>query len=357
MELDLGGYVKEYAADRVAALLRAAGCRAGLVDLGGDLAIVGPHPDGQPWIVGIRDASHPDRPALSVPVIEGGVATSGDYERCMVVDGVRYGHILDPRTGWPMAGLASVTVFAPCCLVAGSASTIALLQGERARAWLDALGLPHARQAHGGEIECRLPTDSRGAAGDGAEQLAREPRGEVARLGAQDLRARRDQQVALERLLGGGAERPAEHGDVLEPRDPARSLHASGAPPWRPRRPPRPQPDRRFDVDLPDRRPDLLDVARQRSPSELTSTRSSSCTPPRSPTVGVTRRRRPDVLALDVLARLERADATRRSRPSSVCGDRDRDVVAREELVLLAARDQELAAASADRCARRGRSA
>jgi FAD:protein FMN transferase len=160
MELDLGGYVKEYAADRVAALLRSQGCSAGLVDLGGDLAIVGPHPDGRPWIVGIRDASDPERAALSVPLSSGGVATSGDYERCMVVDGVRYGHILDPRTGWPVASLASVTVFASTCLVAGSASTIAMLQGESARAWLDALGLPHARQAHGGEIECRFATDA-----------------------------------------------------------------------------------------------------------------------------------------------------------------------------------------------------
>jgi thiamine biosynthesis lipoprotein len=158
MELDLGGYVKEYAADRVAALLCDAGCRSALVDLGGDLAIAGPHPDGKPWIIGVRDASRPDRAALSVPVYGGGVATSGDYERCMVVDGVRYGHILDPRTGWPIAGLASVTVFAPRCLVAGSATTIALLQGDRAPAWLDALGLPHVRQAHGGAIECRLAT-------------------------------------------------------------------------------------------------------------------------------------------------------------------------------------------------------
>jgi len=181
MELDLGGYVKEYAADRVAALLRGEGCRAGIVDLGGDLAIVGAHPDGQPWIVGIRDARHPERPALSVPVSEGGVATSGDYERCMVVDGVRYGHILDPRTGWPVSGLASVTVFAPRCLVAGSASTIALLQGERARTWLDALGLPHARQAHGGEVECRLappnaPRATRAAAGRARARAGRRAR-------------------------------------------------------------------------------------------------------------------------------------------------------------------------------------
>ena len=157
MELDLGGFVKEYAADRTAALLRASGCRSGVVDLGGDLAVVGPHPDGRPWIVGVRDAAHAERPALSVPLFAGGIATSGDYERAMVVGGVRYGHILDPRTGWPIAGLASVTVLASCCLIAGSASTIALLHGDRARAWLDALGLPHVRQTHAGEIENRIP--------------------------------------------------------------------------------------------------------------------------------------------------------------------------------------------------------
>src|SRR4030095_7285712 len=107
-------------------------------------------------IVGIRDARHGDRAALSVPLYAGGVATSGDYERCMVIDGVRYGHILDPRTGCPVAGLASVTVFASRCLIAGSASTIALLHGEGARAWLDALGLPHARQAHRDEVQIRF---------------------------------------------------------------------------------------------------------------------------------------------------------------------------------------------------------
>jgi thiamine biosynthesis lipoprotein len=205
MELDLGGYVKEYAADRVAGLLRAAGCRSGLVDLGGDLAIVGPHPDGAPWIVGIRDAAHPDRPAASVPVSAGGVATSGDYERCMVVDGVRYGHILDPRTGWPVEGLASVTIFAPTCLVAGSVSTIALLQGEGARAWLDALGLPHARQAHGGELECRFPASAGPAS---APTAARGPRAATPRRararGGRRGRATRGAGSPLERRPGGG---------------------------------------------------------------------------------------------------------------------------------------------------------
>lgn len=164
MQIDLGGFVKEYAADRVAQLLREAGCQSGIVDLGGDLAVIGPHPGGAPWRVGVRDANAPDRPAGLVPVTSGGVATSGDYERCMVVDGVRYGHVLDPRTGWPIESLASVTVFASRCLIAGTASTIALLQGESAARWLDDLGLPHTRQAHGGPVEAHLGDTSADAA-------------------------------------------------------------------------------------------------------------------------------------------------------------------------------------------------
>jgi thiamine biosynthesis lipoprotein len=146
MQLDFGGFVKEYAADRVAALCRERGVRHGLVDLGGDLAVVGPHPDGSPWRVGIRDPRAPERAIASLLLPTGGVATSGDYERCMIVSGRRYGHVLDPRTGWPVEGLASVTVVASHCLVAGTASTVAMLKGPRAGpAWLDRLGLPSLR--------------------------------------------------------------------------------------------------------------------------------------------------------------------------------------------------------------------
>jgi thiamine biosynthesis lipoprotein len=140
MQLDFGGYVKEYAADRVAELCRRRGVRHGLVDLGGDLAIVGPHPDGSPWRVGVRDPRAPRQALGTLPVGWGGVASSGDYERCMIVAGVRYGHILDPRTGWPVRGLASVTVVASHCLVAGTLTTMAMLKGERGAAWLEASG-------------------------------------------------------------------------------------------------------------------------------------------------------------------------------------------------------------------------
>ena len=143
MELDFGGFVKEYAADRVAELCRAAGARHGLVDLGGDLAVIGPHPDGSPWTVGIRDPRAPARPMATVQLLGGGIATSGDYERCMIVDGVRYTHVLDPRSGWPVRGLCSVSVAAPQCLIAGTATTIAMLKGAiDGPRWLNELGLP-----------------------------------------------------------------------------------------------------------------------------------------------------------------------------------------------------------------------
>lgn len=143
VELDFGGFVKEYAADRVAELCRRMGVRHGLVDLGGDLAVVGAHPDGSPWRIGIRDPRDPARALASVDLFAGGIATSGDYERFVVIDGKRYSHLLDPRSGWPVDGPAGVTVAAPHCLVAGSASTIAMLKGSSAGEWLAGLGLPH----------------------------------------------------------------------------------------------------------------------------------------------------------------------------------------------------------------------
>lgn len=185
MELDFGGYVKEYAADRVVSRLRDAGCASGVVDLGGDLAIVGPHPNGAPWRVGIRDVSQPDRPVVNVPVYAGGVATSGDTERFMMIDGVRYGHVLDARTGWPVAcDLASITVLASRCLIAGSASTIALLYGAEASDWLDGLGLPHVRQEHDGRVVTRLAEESGRSASAPPSRRKRRKRGRAQRAGS-----------------------------------------------------------------------------------------------------------------------------------------------------------------------------
>ncbi len=144
MELDFGGFVKEYAADRAAGCCREAGVARGLVDLGGDLAAIGPHPDGSAWRVGVRDPRRPERALAQVELRSGAIASSGDYERGMWVDGVRYSHILDPRTGWPARGPAAVSVVAPHCLVAGTATTVAMLHPPAAaRRFLRGLGLPH----------------------------------------------------------------------------------------------------------------------------------------------------------------------------------------------------------------------
>ncbi|CAI8784811.1 FAD:protein FMN transferase [Methylocaldum szegediense] len=143
MELDFGGIVKEYAVDRAAALCRSAGVRHGVINLGGDIKLIGARADGHPWRVGI---SHPRKKGSMIRTLalrDGAVASSGDYERCIVVEGVRFGHVLNPKTGWPVRHLAAVSVVGDFCVVAGSASTIAMLKEKDGPAWLEAMGLPH----------------------------------------------------------------------------------------------------------------------------------------------------------------------------------------------------------------------
>jgi len=144
MELDFGGFGKEYAVDRAALRLREEGIASGIVNLAGDLAVLGPQPDGSAWRIGIR---HPRKERFAIatlPVSSGAIATSGDYERYVEVDGTRHCHVLDPLTGRSARGFQSVTVHAASCLLAGSASTIALLLGREAGlAWLEGLGLPY----------------------------------------------------------------------------------------------------------------------------------------------------------------------------------------------------------------------
>lgn len=130
MEIDFGGVVKEYAADAIASIIRNQGIHHGLVDLAGDIAIVGPQPDEKPWKIGVRDPSHPNTAAATIDVLNGGIASSGNYERFMIIDGKRYCHIINPKTGWPQHGVGGVSVHASTCLVAGTATTTAMLLGE-----------------------------------------------------------------------------------------------------------------------------------------------------------------------------------------------------------------------------------
>jgi thiamine biosynthesis lipoprotein len=157
MEIDFGGVVKEYAADRAAQAARDSGGRHGFVELGGDIALVGAHADGAPWQIGVRDPRDPEKPAATIALARGAIASSGNYERYMDVGGRRYCHILDPTTGWPAQELAAVSVVADQCLVAGSASTVGMLKPlEQALDWLAGLGLPHLAIDAAGRIHGSL---------------------------------------------------------------------------------------------------------------------------------------------------------------------------------------------------------
>ncbi len=98
MELDFGGFGKEYAVDRAALFMQAGGVKSALVNLAGDLAALGPQPGDAPWRVGIRHPRRDGELIASLDLLGGAIATSGDYERFMEVDGVRHCHILGPRT-------------------------------------------------------------------------------------------------------------------------------------------------------------------------------------------------------------------------------------------------------------------
>jgi thiamine biosynthesis lipoprotein len=142
MELDFGGIGKEYCADRVAAALLGAGAQSGLVNLGGDIRVIGPHPGGRPWAVGIRHPRVEGALLTTIMLAQGALATSGDYERYFELDGQRYCHMLNPHTGYPVATMQSVTVVAPLCTVAGSVCTLAMLRGEAGIAYLQNRRLP-----------------------------------------------------------------------------------------------------------------------------------------------------------------------------------------------------------------------
>lgn len=141
MQIDLGGIGKEYAADRAATLMQQHGIAHALVNLGGDVRAFGGQENGAPWRIGIVHPRDPDAAIASVEVIDGAVATSGDYERYFVHDGRRYCHLIDARTGWPVDAWQSISVTAPLAVSAGSCATIAMLLGDGAAAFLDSQGV------------------------------------------------------------------------------------------------------------------------------------------------------------------------------------------------------------------------
>jgi FAD:protein FMN transferase len=143
MEIDFGGIGKEYAVDRALSLVCERTDAAVLVNFGGDLHVSAPRRGDFPWRVGIESLSG-EGTEREIEIRSGALATSGDARRFLLRDGVRYSHVLDPRTGWPVRDAPrSVTALAGSCTEAGLLTTIALLHGAGAEAFLEGEGVQH----------------------------------------------------------------------------------------------------------------------------------------------------------------------------------------------------------------------
>jgi thiamine biosynthesis lipoprotein len=111
MSLDLGGIAKGYATDKAIEILKAKGIKSALVNAGGDVRVIGNKPDGNPWRIGVQHPRKTDGIAAKLALTKWDtMETSGDYQRFIMKDGVRYSHILNPRTGWQPQAVASVTM-------------------------------------------------------------------------------------------------------------------------------------------------------------------------------------------------------------------------------------------------------
>ncbi|WP_298189591.1 FAD:protein FMN transferase [Novosphingobium sp.] len=138
MEIDLGGICKEYAVDRAAMAIKAAADCPALVNFGGDLRTTRTKEAGR-WAVAIESLDPAKASGGLLQIGEGAIATSGDAKRFLLKAGKRYSHILDPRTGWPVENPPrSITVAARTCVQAGTLSTLAMLLGPDAEAFLKA---------------------------------------------------------------------------------------------------------------------------------------------------------------------------------------------------------------------------
>ncbi len=136
MEIDLGGIGKEYAVDRCVQIARSLTSESVLINFGGDLATTGERHNKKCWSVG-RLITGKDNAVGLFQLYRGAIATSGDAHRFLLKDGVRYSHVLNPKTGWSVPNAPhTVSVAAPTCVEAGMMSTMAMLQGEQAEEFL-----------------------------------------------------------------------------------------------------------------------------------------------------------------------------------------------------------------------------
>lgn len=150
MKLGLGGIGQGYIADKVKALLQSKGCVSGIVNVSGDINAWGKQPDGKPWTVGIVNPLNKNKIFATFPLENSAVETSGSYEKFVMFNGIRYAHIIDPRTGFPAKGIVSVSVFAKQTEIADALATGIFVLGVE-------VGLDLVNQLKG--IECIIVDD------------------------------------------------------------------------------------------------------------------------------------------------------------------------------------------------------
>lgn len=140
MEVDIGGFGKEYAADRAANELMTNGACHGYVNLGGDIRVIGPRIDGTAWRFGVQHPRNADAVIGNIELLDGALVTSGDYVKFIETDGVRFSHILNPKTGFSVSCWRSVSVVGVSTVMAGAYATIAMLKEAGAVQFLEKTG-------------------------------------------------------------------------------------------------------------------------------------------------------------------------------------------------------------------------
>jgi thiamine biosynthesis lipoprotein len=123
MKLGLGGIGQGYIADKIKELLQTKGSTSGIVNVSGDINTWGKQPDGKPWTVAIVNPINKNKVFATFPLNDSAVETSGSYEKYVTFNGIRYSHIIDPRTGYPAQGVVSVSVFAKQTEIADALAT------------------------------------------------------------------------------------------------------------------------------------------------------------------------------------------------------------------------------------------
>ena len=133
MRIGFGGIGKGYAAEKAKTILQQMGIKSGIVNAAGDLSAWGFQPNGEPWTIGIADPDATHHPFSSLNITNMAVATSGNYEKYVVIDGKKYSHTIDPKTGLPVSGIKSVTIIAPNAELADALATPVMVNGNKSR--------------------------------------------------------------------------------------------------------------------------------------------------------------------------------------------------------------------------------